>query len=95
MFLFQELKKLQGQIIAEQEVLYGSKSPSKALSARKAPRTPNGSAPSRRVTFGGSMLKPDSKLTRSSSIRKTDRVHQMEQINDLDDGMSCTSGVFS
>ncbi|KAI5444781.1 hypothetical protein KIW84_013164 [Lathyrus oleraceus] len=90
-----ELKKLQGQIIAEQEVLYGSKSPSKALSARKAPRTPNGSAASRRVTFGGSMLKPDSKLTRSSSIRKTDRVHQMEQVNDLDDGMSCTSGVFS
>ncbi|CAK8532444.1 unnamed protein product [Lathyrus sativus] len=88
-----DLKKLQGHIIAEQEVLYGSKSPSKVLSARKAPRTPNGSAASRRVTFGGSMLKPDSKLTRSSSTKKTDRAHQIEQINDLDDGMSGLSSA--
>ncbi|CAI8585216.1 unnamed protein product [Vicia faba] len=88
-----DLKKLQGQIIAEQEVLYGSKSPSKALSARKAPRTPNGSAASRRVTFGGSTLKPDSKLTHSSSIKKTNRMHQIEQTNDLDDSMSCLSSA--
>ncbi|KAL5081092.1 hypothetical protein RYX36_009513 [Vicia faba] len=88
-----DLKKLQGQIIAEQEVLYGSKSPSKALSARKAPRTPNGSAASRRVTFGGSTLKPDSKLTHSSSIKKTNRMHQNEQTNDLDDSMSCLSSA--
>jgi hypothetical protein len=87
---FQDMKKLQGQLVAEQEVLYGSKSPSKPQSARKAPRTPSGSAGSRRGTFGGSMLKPDSKLTRSSSTRKTDRVHQIE-----DDGISClSSGIF-
>ncbi|CAJ2666893.1 unnamed protein product [Trifolium pratense] len=81
-----DMKKLQGQLVAEQEVLYGSKSPSKPQSARKAPRTPSGSAGSRRGAFGGSMLKPDSKLTRSSSTRKTDRVHQIE-----DDGISCLS----
>lgn len=82
-------------MIAEQEVLYGSKSPSKAQSTRKAPRTPNGSAASRRGTFGGSTLKPDSKATQSSSTRKTDKVNQIAQINYLDDGISCfSSGSF-
>lgn len=89
--MFQDLKKLQGQLIAEQEI-YGSKSsPTKPQSARKAPRTPTGSAPGRRVAFGGSMLqspKPDSKATQSSFTRKTDKVHQNEQI---DDGISCLS----
>ncbi|XP_004514978.1 65-kDa microtubule-associated protein 3 [Cicer arietinum] len=86
------LKKLQGQLIAEQEVLYGSKSsPSKPQSARKAPRTPNGSSASRRVTFGGSTLKPDSKATQSSSTRKTDKLRQIDQTNYLDDGISCLS----
>lgn len=81
-----DLKKLQVQMIAEQEVLYGSKSPSKAQSARKAPRTPNGSAANRRGTFGGSVLKPDSKATQSSSTRKTDKVN-------LDDAISCFSSA--
>lgn len=82
-------------MIAEQEVLYGSRSPSKAQSARKAPRTPNGSAANRRGTFGGSVLKPDSKATQSSSTRKTDKVNQIEQTNNLDDAISCfSSGSF-
>ncbi|AES75903.2 putative microtubule-associated protein, MAP65/Ase1/PRC1 [Medicago truncatula] len=88
-----DLKKLQVQMIAEQEVLYGSKSPSKAQSARKAPRTPNGSAANRRGTFGGSVLKPDSKATQSSSTRKTDKVNQIEQTNNLDDAISCFSSA--
>lgn len=84
------MKKLQGQLIAEQEILYGSKpSPSKPQSAKKAPRTPNGSSANRRNTFGVSMLQ------KSCSARKLDKVHQIEQINYLDDGISClSSGGF-
>ncbi|KAJ1431351.1 Microtubule associated protein [Sesbania bispinosa] len=90
-----DLKKLQGQMIAEQELLYGSKpSPSKPQSVKKAPktpRTPGGSAASRRVSLGGSMLqtpKADSKAT-----RKTDKVNQIEQLGYLDDGASYLSSA--
>ncbi|KAM7274086.1 hypothetical protein ACFE04_028750 [Oxalis oulophora] len=47
-------KKLQGQLIAEQEVLYGAKpSPSKAQSVKKAPRASTGGANNRRLSLGG------------------------------------------
>ncbi|XP_027357305.1 65-kDa microtubule-associated protein 3 [Abrus precatorius] len=94
-----DMKKLQGQLIAEQEVLYGSKpSPSKVQSAKKPPRmsTGTGSAASRRVSVGGAMLqtpKPDSKAAQSCSTRKTDKAHQIEQLNNLDDGVSCLSSA--
>ncbi|MED6145820.1 hypothetical protein PIB30_028690 [Stylosanthes scabra] len=45
-----DLKKLQGQMIAEQEALYGSKpSPSKPQSVKKGPRMSTGGAASRRT----------------------------------------------
>ncbi|KAK7268955.1 hypothetical protein RIF29_21666 [Crotalaria pallida] len=92
-----DLKKLQGQMIAEQEVLYGSKpSPSKAQSVKKGPRMSTGGAASRRVSLGGAMLKtpkPDLKATHSRAMRKTDKVHQIEQLNYLDDGASCLSAA--
>ncbi|CAL0299929.1 unnamed protein product [Lupinus luteus] len=92
-----DLKKLQGQMIAEQEVLYGSKpSPSKPQSVKKGPRMSTGGASSRRVSLGGAMLqtpKPDSKATHSRAVRKTDKVHQIEQLNYLDDDASCLSAA--
>ncbi|XP_062073300.1 65-kDa microtubule-associated protein 3 isoform X3 [Humulus lupulus] len=57
-----EHKKLQGQLIAEQEALYGSKpSPSKP-SVKKGPRMSTGGASNRRLSLGGAMIqtpKPD------------------------------------
>ncbi|CAL9087089.1 unnamed protein product [Musa textilis] len=48
--IIQDQKRLQGQLIAEQEALYGSKpSPSKSQSAKKIPRTSAG-CPSRRLS---------------------------------------------
>ncbi|XP_010277391.1 PREDICTED: 65-kDa microtubule-associated protein 3 [Nelumbo nucifera] len=56
-------KKLQGQLIAEQEALFGSKpSPMKLQSGKKGPRMSTGGASSRRLSLGGAMLqtpKPD------------------------------------
>ncbi|RDX78761.1 65-kDa microtubule-associated protein 3, partial [Mucuna pruriens] len=87
-----DLKKLQGQMIAEQEALYGSKpSPSKPQSVKKGPRMSTGGAASRRVSLGGAMIqtpKPDSKATHSRAMRKIDKAHQIEY---LDDGISCLS----
>ncbi|KAJ4955309.1 hypothetical protein NE237_012092 [Protea cynaroides] len=56
-------KKLQGQLIAEQEVLFGSKpSPSKAQSGKRLSRPSTGGPGSKRDSFGGAVLqtpKPD------------------------------------
>ncbi|KAJ4749436.1 Microtubule-associated protein-like [Rhynchospora pubera] len=47
-------KKLQGQLMAEQEALYGSKpSPSKPLNGKKTPK--NTGVPNRRLSLGGAM----------------------------------------
>lgn len=52
----QDQKRLQGQLIAEQEAIFGSKpSPSKPLSSKKPPRTSTGSA-NRRMSLGGALL---------------------------------------
>ncbi|KHN27850.1 65-kDa microtubule-associated protein 3 [Glycine soja] len=89
-----ELKKLQGQIIVEKEVLYGSKpSPSKAQSVKKAPRLSTRSTSSKRISLGCQTPKSDSKATQSFSTGKTDKVHQNEQLNNLDDDVSCLSSA--
>ncbi|XVF50699.1 hypothetical protein PTKIN_Ptkin04bG0123300 [Pterospermum kingtungense] len=84
-------KKLQGQLIAEQEVLYGSKpSPSKAQSVKKGPRySTGGGANNRRVSMGGTMLpthKPDllhsAKATpQTRPSKKTERMFQNDHLN--------------
>ncbi|KAJ3695716.1 hypothetical protein LUZ60_001093 [Juncus effusus] len=52
-----EQKKLQGQLITEQESLYGSKpSPSKPTSAKKGSRPSTGGFQSRRFSLGGAMM---------------------------------------
>ncbi|KAI4347450.1 hypothetical protein L6164_008263 [Bauhinia variegata] len=85
-----DLKKLQGQLLAEQETLYGSKpSPSKPQSVKKAPRMSTGGVNSRRGSLGGAMLqtpKPESKVPQPRSTRKSDNANQIDQLNHLDDG---------
>ncbi|CAI9767626.1 unnamed protein product [Fraxinus pennsylvanica] len=50
-------KKLQGQLLAEQEALYGSKpSPMKNQSVKKGPRLSCGGASNRRLSLGGTSL---------------------------------------
>ena len=76
---------MQGQLIAEQEALYGSKpSPSKPQSVKKASRVSTGGATNRRLSLGGAVLqtpRPDlphySKATpHSRPGNKVDRMHQ-------------------
>lgn len=96
-------KKLQGQLIAEQEVLYGSKpSPIKPPSVKKTPRiSTGGNASNRRLSLGGAMLqtpKPDpphsikaTTHTRTMT-KKTDRVQQNDYSNHhQDDGFGALS----
>ncbi|MQL85025.1 hypothetical protein Taro_017537 [Colocasia esculenta] len=67
-------KKLQGQLIAEQEALFGSKpSPSKTQSAKKVPRTSTGGPSSRRMSLGGAILTQPSKqdLHHAKATRST------------------------
>ncbi|KAF8413054.1 hypothetical protein HHK36_001030 [Tetracentron sinense] len=93
-------KKLQGQLIAEQEALFGSKpSPSKPQSGKKVPRASIGSASSRRLSLGGAMLqtpKPDhfhsTKVAHSRHIKKGDRLNLNDPLNHhQDDGFAALS----
>ncbi|KAK8627888.1 hypothetical protein V6N13_135485 [Hibiscus sabdariffa] len=86
-------KKLQGQLIAEQEALYGSKpSPSKPQSVKKVPRCSTGGASNRRVSLGGAMIpshKPDSlhsaKATPKTTRKKNERTFQNDHLNHRQD----------
>ncbi|EOA23578.1 hypothetical protein CARUB_v10016774mg [Capsella rubella] len=64
-----DLKKLHGQLITEQEALYGSK-PSPNKSGKKPLRTPVNAAMNRKLSLGGAMLnqrlKPEKAKTQSS-----------------------------
>lgn len=108
--LFQDQKKLQGQLIAEQEALYGSKpSPSKAHSVKKAPRasTGGGAGPAnhRRLSVGGATTlhtpKPDlfnsTKATpQSRTMKKFDRTPQNDYPNlRQDDGLVAVAAGMS
>ena len=98
--LFQDQKKLQGQLIAEQEALFGSKpSPSKPQNVKKA--TFRGSTGStggnRRLSVGGAMIqtpKPDpinSTKATPKAGKKNDR-YQTDQVRHCqDDGFSALS----
>uniref|UniRef100_A0A6M2F212 65-kDa microtubule-associated protein 3-like n=1 Tax=Populus davidiana TaxID=266767 RepID=A0A6M2F212_9ROSI len=94
-------KKLQGQLIAEQEALYGSKpSPSKPPSVKKTPRVSTGGASNRRLSLGGTMLQtPRPDLPHSSKAtphpragNKVDRTHQNDHLKpQQDDGFDALS----
>ncbi|KAK1304101.1 65-kDa microtubule-associated protein 3 [Acorus calamus] len=83
-------KKLQGQLIAEHEVLYGSKpSPSKTPSAKKVPRMSTGGA-NRRLSLGGTMLQPLPKFDSSHSTRSN---HVSQPGKKLDEGSALSAGT--
>ncbi|KAE8729922.1 65-kDa microtubule-associated protein 3 [Hibiscus syriacus] len=94
-------KKLQGQLIAEQEALYGSKpSPSKPQSVKKGPRYSTGGASNRRVSLGGAMIpthKPDSlhsakATTKTRPSKKNERM-QNEHLNHRQDDATAFSAI--
>lgn len=80
--MIQDQKRLQGQLIAEQEALFGSKpSPSKPQSAKKIPRTSTGGS-SRRLSLGGAVMhppKPD--LLHPKSTRSTKKADDMSVLS--------------
>ncbi|KAK8599960.1 hypothetical protein V6N12_049826 [Hibiscus sabdariffa] len=83
-------KKLQGQIIAEQQVLYGSRlCPSKPQSAKKCSKQSTGVTSTRRAALGGSMLKPDSvnspRTPQTRSSKKTEVMFQNDRLNHRQD----------
>ncbi|GMI75492.1 PLEIADE, MICROTUBULE-ASSOCIATED PROTEIN 65-3 [Hibiscus trionum] len=94
-------KKLQGQLIAEQEALYGSKpSPSKPQSVKKGPRYSTGGASNRRVSLGGAMIpthKPDSlhsaKATPKTRPSKKNERMQNDHPNHRQDDATAFSAI--
>ncbi|KAK1305744.1 65-kDa microtubule-associated protein 3 [Acorus calamus] len=80
-------KKLQGQLIAEHEVLYGSKpSPSKTPGPKKVPRMSTGGA-NRRLSLGGASLQPLPKFDSSHSIRSIHAIHPAKKLDEGTRGM--------
>lgn len=88
--LFQDQKKLQGQLIAEQEALFGSKpSPMKLQNGKKGPRLSTGGASNRRLSVGGTMMQtpkanpiiPLKATPNTRQAKKSDRLHPIDQIN--------------
>ncbi|KAK9063242.1 hypothetical protein SSX86_017112 [Deinandra increscens subsp. villosa] len=83
-------KKLQGQLIAEQEAMFGSKpSPMKQQSGKKGSRMSYGGPSNRRLSLGGAMHAPKTDL---HSIRATPNTRHSKknerQLNNRDDGFS-------
>ncbi|CAK9161045.1 unnamed protein product [Ilex paraguariensis] len=83
-------KKLQGQLIAEQEALFGSKpSPMKNQSGKRGPRLSCGGASNEMLSLGGprlQTLKPDllhstRAIPNTHKSRKNARLHQNDQFN--------------
>ncbi|XP_050249882.1 65-kDa microtubule-associated protein 3 [Quercus robur] len=69
-------KRLQGQLIVEQEALFGSK-PSPSKSGKKASRTPTGVANNRKFSIGGAMLqnpKPEKAASRLHLSRRISEI---------------------
>ncbi|KAK4849053.1 hypothetical protein QYF36_020281 [Acer negundo] len=76
-------KKLQVQLIAEQEALYGSK-PSPPKSVKKASRPSTGIASNRKLSLGGAMLqnlKPEKAAPRVNFNKKVDCVNRYSPLS--------------
>ncbi|XAR71788.1 hypothetical protein NMG60_11018201 [Bertholletia excelsa] len=90
-----EQKKLQGQLMAEQEALFGSKpSPMKLQSGKKAPRLSSGGGTNRRLSLGGAMLQTP-KVDSLHSIKATPNTRQAKKSDRLsqphDDALSAVN----
>uniref|UniRef100_A0A0E0JMK1 Microtubule-associated protein MAP65-1a n=1 Tax=Oryza punctata TaxID=4537 RepID=A0A0E0JMK1_ORYPU len=81
-------KKLQDQLKAEQEALYGSKpSPSKPLSTKKAPRHSMGGA-NRRLSLGGATLQPPkTDILHSKSVRAAKKTEEIGTLSPSSRGL--------
>ncbi|KAK1366641.1 65-kDa microtubule-associated protein 3 [Heracleum sosnowskyi] len=88
-------KKLEGQLIAEQEVLFGSKpSPMKTQNAKKGSRLSCGGTSNRRLSLGGAMLQTPKNDQHHSfkgtpntrQTKKNERPQQNGQLNPRRDG---------
>lgn len=77
---FQDQKKLQGQLITEQEAIFGSKpSPVKSQNLKKGARYSCGGVPSnRRLSHGGAMLQTP-KANMLHSIKGTPNTRQKKR----------------
>ncbi|KAJ8552763.1 hypothetical protein K7X08_020156 [Anisodus acutangulus] len=93
-------KKLQGQLMAEHEAIYGSKpSPMKNQSAKKGRRMSCGGPTNRRLSVGGTMPqtpKPELHSTKATPnthhTKKSDLFNQRDQFNhSTDDGLPALS----
>ncbi|XP_073316058.1 65-kDa microtubule-associated protein 3-like isoform X1 [Primulina huaijiensis] len=92
-------KKLQGQLLTEQEVLYGSKpSPMKNPSAKKGSRLSYGGQSNRRLSLGGPMLqthKPDlppAKATPNARTAKKNECINLDRFRDDGFAAALSSG---
>ncbi|XP_073125534.1 65-kDa microtubule-associated protein 3-like isoform X2 [Henckelia pumila] len=88
-------KKLQGQLLTEQEALYGSKpSPIKNQNVKKAPRLSCGSASNRRLSLGPKPDMPHSAKA-TPNIRNGKKMERTNQDRTRDDGFTTlSSGSF-
>ncbi|XP_021912027.1 65-kDa microtubule-associated protein 4 isoform X2 [Carica papaya] len=90
-------KKLQGQIMAEQEALYGSK-PSPSKSGRKVSRPSIGAVMNnRKLSIGGAMLqnlKPEKAPLHALSIRKENGLNQKSKLSYNQSGGRKSSNIF-
>ncbi|GMY09376.1 65-kDa microtubule-associated protein 3 [Fagus crenata] len=76
-------KRLQGQLIVEQEALFGSK-PSPSNSGKKNSKTPTGVANNRKISLGGAMLqnpKPEKAASRLRLSKKGDFFNQNSSLS--------------
>ncbi|KAK8650518.1 hypothetical protein V6N13_140153 [Hibiscus sabdariffa] len=76
-------KKLHGQLMTEQETLYGSK-PSPSMTGKKASRTPTTAASHRKLSFGGAMLqqvKPEKPASHLHPNKKADYMNENSLTN--------------
>ncbi|PWA91055.1 microtubule associated protein (MAP65/ASE1) family protein [Artemisia annua] len=88
-----DMKKLQGQLITEQEIMFGSKpSPMKQQSGKKGGRMSCGGASNRRLSLGGAMLAPRTDLHSTRPTPNTRQTKKNErQSNNRDDGFGALS----
>nr|GEZ21581.1 65-kDa microtubule-associated protein 3-like [Tanacetum cinerariifolium] len=80
-------KKLQGQLITEQEAMFGSKPCPMKQTGKKEGRMSCGGASNRRLSMGGVMLAPRTDLDSTRATPNTRHAKKNErQSNNMDNG---------
>ncbi|KAG7566255.1 hypothetical protein ISN44_As10g028400 [Arabidopsis suecica] len=86
-----DLKKLHGQLITEQEALYGSK-PSPNKSGKKPLRTPVNAAMNRKLSLGGAMLHQSLKPEKATLNSRRSNYYDQNATNRRDSALPTPSG---